>query len=223
MQNKGWDNKKKILVLVITVLGILGVVAIVLKSNIVLDEKDSSYVVSGILYHTTLAQEKAKELSSFLEDSLKEGYLPEELNLVSATAEDGTKEFRGTWLASDNELLNVLYVLDNRERIPLYMRAWRMNDKLGLDDQVAIVLSEEIFNEDFLSRVGEIKCQERVLEGNPSITECTQIQKQEEGEIIGVTLYSPILIEELGSDGTVVSACLVPKENATSYIARTCI
>jgi len=222
MLNNWWD-KKTIFSLVVVILIAIGVWVIVSKDNTSLEKEDSSYIASGTLYRTTLAQEKAEELSSFLESSLEESYLPEELNLISTTAKDGTKEFRGTWLASDNKLLSVLYVLDNRERISLYMRVWRMHEKPGLDNSVANTLSEEIFNEDFIGKVGKVECTEKTLAGNPPITECAKVQKQSGGEILGIALYSPVSIEELGSDGAVVSGCLIPKENTATYTARTCI
>ncbi len=216
-------GREKILIFVISLV-VLAIGAFLLGRNASWFEKgENSYIASGILYNTTLAQNEAEKLSEFLKVSLKESYVPEELNLVSTVNKDNAEEFRGTWLAEDNKPLSVLYVFSKKERVPLYMRVWRIEEKPELNYQMAITLSEEIFNEEFLGKVGESGCRERTFKDNPPIMECTKMQRQENGEIVGITLRSPVLIEELGVEGTAVSACLVPKESSATYIAPICI
>ncbi len=216
-------NKKKLFIIALGLVA-LGIFVFLLKDDFSQFTKGSkNYVASGILYHTTLTRNEAGELSGFLKDSLREEYVPEELRLESVLDKDGTEEFKGTWRTEDNKLLTVLYVSDKKEHSPLYMRVWRMHEEPGLNSKISASLLGGIFNEEFLTSIGEVECRDRVLENNPPVTECARMQKQTNGEIIGITLHSPVAIEGFSITGTAVAACLVPKEKAGVYLAPICI
>ncbi len=213
----------------LAVLVLLAALAFFLRGSIleVLNFKETSdqngYVASGILYNTTLPKDEAEVLSKFLKSTLQYNYVPEELDLESVSREENREEFRASWLTPDSRLLTALYVSDTSKKGPHYLRVWSVDAELEIDAEKAKALAGQIFNQDFLGKMGEIKCRSVQAEDGSALTECGGVKRQAGGELFGITFHSPVSVEEADLRVTAVSACFVPSDRASSYPARTCI
>ena len=217
-------DKKKILSLIFILVILLAILVYRTQGRGKIDDKVNEYLLSDILVTTEVTSGEAQAVINFLKITLKENYVPKELTVREAFAGNDKRppEYRGSW-NRDGRYLSVLYVPQFNSSTPLYLRVWILEQADAVDLEKATSMLKEIFKDDFLSLVGDIACRKNKLEeGGGSLTECGSLKTQENASLLGVTVRSPVPIEESEIKGTAVSACFIPKESTSLYSSSLC-
>lgn len=217
-------DKKKIVWIILILVILLGILVYRKGAREKIDGKVNEYILSDISVTTEVTSGEAQDVINFLKKSLKENYVPKELTILKAFPGKDKRpaEYRGSW-NSDGQYLSVLYVPQFNSQTPFYIRVWVLPQADEVDVEKATSMLKEIFKDDFISLVGNIACHKiKLQDGGGSPTECGSLKTQENGGLLGVTVRSPVTIEESDINGTAVSACFVPKESTSLYSSSLC-
>ena len=217
-------DKKKVVWIIFILVILLSILVYRKGGREKIDGKVNEYILSDILVTTEVTSGEAQDVINFLKKSLKENYAPKELTIREAFPGKDKRpaEYRGSW-NRDGQYLSVLYVPQFNSQTPFYMRVWILPQEEGIDVEKATSMLKEIFKEDFISLVGDIACHKiKLQDGGANLTECGSLKTQENGGLLGVTVRSPVPIEESDIKGTAVSACFVPKESTSLYSSSLC-
>jgi hypothetical protein len=194
-----------------------------------------SYVFNGVTIKTELEKSFAESFHTFLLKTTKASRLPKEITLTrTAKAANGSGDvYTGNWNVNGTYMSALVTLTSNNSHIN-YQRVWMMPVSEPIDHDKANTLLSDIFDPSFLKEVGTVACKD--IQGSPEValTECGIMKTIDSGDLIGVTVKTPItLAPPPGSSPaptdvvlptvTVVSACFVPKEGTPMYTGSTCI
>jgi hypothetical protein len=196
--------------------------------------KIKSTKVQDITINSELPADLIEPYITFIKSSLKQAYIPKNMTVV--LTQKSTDKIGNAYSAQWNQegkFITALVGLTGDNKRINYQRIWTMPASTEIDEKIANSMLQELFQESYLSNLPSIRCAEAKAAIDTKITECGTLKTNTTGDLIGVTVRSPISLDPppgaTAPSGftppqvTIVSACFIPKEGTPQYVSGMCI
>ena len=201
------------------------------------EEKLTTHSFDSLTIKANMDKEGASLLNAFATKTILAPMLSKEVLLRSMPQgkiiPDG-ETYVGGW-NKDGKYISLLYATSADKKSPAYLRIWYMPSGETVDKTQAEKLLAELFSQEFLTEIGgPLACQKVKAPDGTDITECVKMKSRADGSLVGVTVRAPIILQPppgvpsvtglpAGPKVIAVSACMVPKEETSTYAAPSCI
>lgn len=192
----------------------------------------NEYTIDNIKVQTEIPEEFTRTAVEFLKRTTKESSIPSELTLPLQNKGDDQNgpAYIGNW-NKDGQFFSFLVGLTTNSKAINYMRIWVMPQSTPVTAKEANAHLSAIFLQSYLSQFGEISCS--APQNTEKLTECGKMKTDEAGNLLGVTVRSPITLvppQSMSSQPeadvptvTIISACFIPKDGTPVYSASLCL
>jgi hypothetical protein len=192
--------------------------------------KTNSVNIDGVELTTTLPVAVHRDVITFLKSSLKPELVPETLSFTlqdPAPGQPGDIHF-ANW-NRDGMFFSFLVGLRKDNQGLNYQRIWTMPPAGPMDEQTAKTHLASVFDSSFLSHFADVTC--GTTQNTPSRTDCGSMKTKDSGDLVGITVRSPFLLEQHPEATpvpgippvTIIAACFVPKAGTPVYTDSLCI
>ncbi len=196
--------------------------------------KANTFTYGTLTVKTPLPSHITQQAIDFLKLTTKETLLPKELGLFLSEKASGNRGdvYLGNW-NQNGVYFSFLVGLTSNNKAINYQRIWVMPVPEELTPQKANILLSQTFRESFLSDRNNLTCSVDKNAKPDPVTACAAMKSDASGNLLGVTVQSPIVLPPppgatpppgaIVPPVTIVSACFIPKDGTTVYTAPICI
>jgi hypothetical protein len=168
-------------------------------------------------------------VTDFLAKAMKNAYLASEI-IFTEDKNAKIPTYIATWEKNSKKISLMVWLTTDKKYVS-YIRVWTLDPMEKLDNEISSKRISDIGNETLMQNIRKFKCTESFSKNDQktTLTECSFMIVQSDGNSIGATVRSPVehKSSKVGTMSiekkTASSLCFIPKEGKTLYQNTSCL